>query len=53
MLRRPVFGLMHMPHIIKWLVLVFLFSFAEISISVCGFFVVGCGGDRDSRAGCG
>ena len=53
MLRRPVFGLLHMSHIMKWLVLVFLFLFAGIGISVCGVCVVGCGGDRDSRAGCG
>ena len=40
-----------MSHIIKWLVLVFLL--AGIGIGVCGVCVVGCGGDRDFRGGCG
>ena len=30
-----------------------IFIFAGIGISVCGHCAVGCGGDSDSRSGCG
>ena len=42
-----------MSNIIKWMVLVLLFLFAGIGISVCGVCVGGFGGDSDPRGGCG
>ena len=51
-LRRPIFDLLPLSHIIKWLVLVFMFIFARIGISVFGLCAFGCGGDSYSRSGC-
>ena len=53
LLRWPVFDLLLLSHIIKWLVLVWLFKFAGIGISGFGLCAVDCGGDSDSRSGYG